>query len=473
MNTVSRGIRNAFRNSVRSFSIVVILGLSIGLALAMLVARASVIQKIDEVKKSVGTTINISPAGSRGAQGGGEPLTNEQIAKVAQIPHITKVRSALNDRLTAEETNLKSAIEPGSLGNRRANNSGVGFSVEDGGGAGNNSRRNSTRINRTFTLPVDVTGIDDLSDATVYGGNSVTYKSGQAFDPKTGDLVAVLGTALAAKNNMQLNSTFTAYGKTFKVVGIFDAGNTFANASLLMPLKAVQTVSGQTNNVTNVTATVDTLDNVSAAAKAVTSTLGAAADVTSTQDIATQAVAPLESVKSVATFSLLGALAAGSVIILLTMVMVVRERRREIGVYKAIGASDLKIMLQFMSEAVTLTLVGMVVGVVIGGAAASPLTNLLVTNSNASSSQSAQNNNGTGGQNDNRGNGGGGRQRLRGNLRDVRRNTVRSARSVQASVGISILLYGILAAFGIALVGSAIPALLISKVRPAEVMRAE
>ena len=49
------------------------------------------------------------------------------------------------------------------------------------------------------------------------------------------------------------------------------------------------------------------------------------------------------------------------------MVMVVRERRREIGVFKAIGASNIKIMSQFIAEAVTLTFLGMLAGIIIGG----------------------------------------------------------------------------------------------------------
>ena len=50
MNVFSRGVRNAFRNNIRTFSIVIILGLSIGLSLAMLVARASVQDKLNQSK---------------------------------------------------------------------------------------------------------------------------------------------------------------------------------------------------------------------------------------------------------------------------------------------------------------------------------------------------------------------------------------------------------------------------------------
>jgi putative ABC transport system permease protein len=74
MNVFSRGVRNAFRNMIRTFSIIVILGLSIGLSLTMLVANHAVSDKITSVKASVGNTVTISPAGVRGFEGGGDPL---------------------------------------------------------------------------------------------------------------------------------------------------------------------------------------------------------------------------------------------------------------------------------------------------------------------------------------------------------------------------------------------------------------
>ena len=89
----------------------------------------------------------------------------------------------------------------------------------------------------------------------------------------------------------------------------------------------------------------------------------------------------MNSVKSISIYSLIGAVIAGAVIIFLVMVMIVRERRREIGVVKAIGGSNLGIMFQFMVEAVTLTLLGAVIGLIIGVVGGSPVTKLLVNNS--------------------------------------------------------------------------------------------
>ncbi len=467
MNTFTRGFRNAFRNGIRTTSIVLILGLSIGLALAMLVARQAVQDKITSVKSSIGNTITVSPAGARGFQGGGEPLTAEQMNKVSSLDKVTSVVQSLSDRLTTSNTNLTSAVEAGSLGQRAGNNSGVGFEAPPqndtnrGSESGTNSGGSSSQeVTRTFTPPVTVTGTNSVANASIYGGSSVTITSGRTIDASADKNEAVVGKALAEKNSLSVGSTFTAYGETITVAGIYDAGNTFANAGLVMSLSSLQRLSDQAGDVTSATVTVNSIDNVDSVASAIESSLGDAADVVSNQDTAKSAVEPLESVKTISTFSLIGAVAAGAIIILLTMVMIVRERRREIGVYKAIGASNIKIAAQFVSEAITLTLIAMIAGVIIGSIAANPVTKVLVNNS-TSSSQTTQ----TGGAGEREGGGPG--------VRGFGNNTITNARNIQASVGWDILGYGFGAAMLIAIIGSAIPAFLISKVRPAEVMRAE
>src|SRR3954471_12525630 len=115
MSVLSRGIRNAFRNSVRTVSIVVILGLSVGLALTMLLARHAVQGKIDSVQASIGNVVTIAPAGVRGFAGGGNPLTGSQLAPIEAMPHVVAVTETLNDRLTTADTNLQSALDLGAL----------------------------------------------------------------------------------------------------------------------------------------------------------------------------------------------------------------------------------------------------------------------------------------------------------------------------------------------------------------------
>lgn len=454
MNTVTRGIRNAFRNVIRTGSIVLILSLSIGLIIAMLAARQAVSDKIETVKSSSGNTISVSPAGARGFEGGGTALTADELTKVAAVTHVTKVVSTLSDRLTTSDTSLESSIEPGQLGERNANNSGVGFSAPPSEERSSSSSSSSTSTTtRTFTMPVTITGINDSS--AIASGTGITWKSGSAFNGSSSENIAVVGSAIATKNNLSVGSTFTAYSTTITVVGIYTTDNTFNNNGVYLPLKTLQTLSDQAGSITSANVTVDSSDNLSSTTTAIKSVLGSAADVTNSQDIADATTKPLESVKQIALFSLIGAIVAGAVIILLTMLMIVRERRREIGVMKAIGSSNLKVMWQFIVESITLTTMALVIGTGIGIAAATPLTNALVDNSSTTSST-------------NRSAGGPG-----GGFRRFGEASASVARNIQSSVGITTLAYGIGATILIAVLGSAIPSFMISKIKPADAMRNE
>jgi len=467
MNVLSRGVRNAFRNSTRTISVVVILGLSIALALSMLLAHQAVNKKIDTVKSSVGNTITIAPAGFRGGLGGGNPLTESQLSSISSLPHVVSLEESLNDRLTSTNTNLVSAIDLGSLGQR----------FERFGGGDSGSTSTATPDLSTFTPPITVIGSNNPTDLnSTQGGGTFTLKSGSVFNSKSTDNVALVGSTLATKNSLSVGSTFTAYSTTIKVVGIFDSGNSFSNNLLVMPLTTLQTLSSQSGDVTSAVATVDSVMNIDSVTSAVKTKLGTAADVTSSKDEADNAIAPLDNIKNISLYSLIGAVVAGAVIIFLVMLMIVRERRREIGVLKAIGASNLKVMAQFMIEAVTLTVLAAVVGILISLVAADPITKTLVNNSTNSSSTSVQTpgfgTNGGGAVTRTFSSTSGGTASFVANGRGLGR--VRSnITNIHAVISWSIVLYGLGAALLIAIVGSGVASWTIAKVRPAEVMRVE
>lgn len=454
MSPISRGVRNAFRNATRTISIVTILGLSIGLSLAMLIAHQAVGQKIDSVKASVGNTVSIAPAGVRGFEGGGNPLTQTQIDSVKALPHVVSIKESLSDRLTSSNSSLKSAIDAGSLGRRFAENDGSGSPNLSGAAPG----QSGSFVN--FTPPVTVTGTTDPTDLSsgIGAGQGGTFilKSGKLFGSTASSSVALVGSSIAAKNNLKTGSTFTAYNTPITVAGIFDAGNTFSNNQVVMPLATVQKLSDQPGDLTSVTLTIDSINNVGNVTTTVKKTLGSAADVTNAAQQAKSSIAPLQNIQTISLYSLVGAVIAGAAIILLTMVMVVRERRREIGVIKAIGARNSVIMGQFATEAITLTGLGAVVGIILGGIAGQPITHLLVSNASNGGSTSTPGNFG------NFRGGGRGFGGLQNNISNI-----------HAAVGWGIIIDGLVAALIIALVGSALASFAISKIRPAEVMRTE
>ena len=285
----------------------------------------------------------------------------------------------------------------------------------------------------------------------------MTLTSGKSVDGSSSTYTADIGKSLATKNTLKVGSTFTAYSKTFTVVGIFDTKSTFSNSEIVVPLKTLQTLSG-INGVTTVIANVSTINVLSTTATSIQSNLGTnVASVTTGQTNNASIISSLNSIKTIALYSLIGALVAGSTILFLSMLMIVRERRREIGILKAFGSSNGGVVRLFVAEAMTLTGMGAAAGVILGVLLSNPVLKVLVNNSSTTPTTG-----GFGG----RPPGGGGF----GNPVGFGSSTLSS---LHAAVGINVLIFGVIAAIIIAFVGSAIPSYIIAKVRPAEVLRGE
>lgn len=466
MGVVSRGIKNAFRNGIRSTAVILILSISIAMSLVMLISLKTVQAKISSVKSSIGNTISVSPAGMRGFEGGGTLLTSQNASDIKSLAHVTAVIETLSGRLTT----IGSSTSNSPFGRDTNSNAQTSLSAPPVQASSNsNSSRgrfvaNGQQITggSSFSMPITVTGVNDLSNNSALQASSFSVTSGDKIDPTSSDKIAMIGKDLADQNKISAGQTFTAYGQTISVKGIFDAGNTFANNRIIMPIAAVQSLSGQSDQIDSLIVTTDSIDSLSLVQSAIKDKLGTNVDVTSSEQSAQTAVAPLENIKTISLYSLIGSLIAGAVILFMTMVMIVRERRREIGVLKAIGSSNLAVTMQFVVESLVLTITSSVIGIIAGVFMSNPILKVLVSDNSSSATNSAQNFAG----------GGGGRAMMRlgaGVLNGAQGNL----RNLTATVSPSIILYGLLAAVLIAVLGSIIPSFVISKISPAEVMRAE
>jgi putative ABC transport system permease protein len=434
MSSILRGGKNAFRNAIRTVSVALIVGLSIGLALVMVLSVEAVQLRIDGVKQAIGSRITISPAGS--VMGvGGMPLTSAELGDLKGIPHVTRVIKTMSAQIAPHtDSNLASSIQ--------------NFSPPGGSSMG------------AVTMPLFGTGTDDIADAKVTSGHPVTLTAGTMIDPTQDSNTVLVGKGIADKNGLGVGSTFRAYSTTVTVAGIFSTGNMWADNVIYFPLASLERISSRPDQVSMVYVEVDSADNIASVRKTIQSRVGQAADLTTTEDVLNQAVGPLQDIERIATQDLIGCLIAGAVIIFLSMLMIVRERRREIGVLKAIGASDAMVVTQFIAEALVLALLGSAVGGVIGALATTPVFNQLVLASKTAA--------------------GAGGAMSAGTLAIGFKagwgafSIVRGASNgLHATVGFGIVLYGLLVALAVAVLGGAVPAWLIARIRPAEVMRGE
>lgn len=488
MSVLARSVGNAFRNKVRTAAVVAVLAVAIGLALAMLVANQAVGSKVQELNSSVGTVLTVNPAGGQGFEGGGEPLTTGQAATAAAVPNVSSVvgTTSLRLRNAAEAAAQTAAGTQGGPGGGQGGPGGTSAAtlttsltaaVDAGTLGGRNQAANGTGTTGTTTqptrsLPITATGIGAEVDST---GKALTITEGTGLgDYSAASTGALLGTTLAEKNGLSVGSTFTVNDQTYTVSGLFDSGTTFGNNALYVTLPAAQTLAGLPDELSSMIVTVDSMENVQSAKAALETALGTdKADVTQGQNLES-AVSSLGSVKNISFIAFVAALGTAGLIILLIMVMLVRERRREIGVLKAIGAPNRTIGLQFVLEALVLVAMGSAVGAAIASFASGGIASALISTNSTTTTTAATTGRGAAmaGAAGGAGMPGGGAG-FPGGTGGPLGGASQLLTSVTASASPGVIAAGIAAVFGVAIIGALVPALLTARIRPIEVLRGE
>jgi putative ABC transport system permease protein len=225
-------------------------------------------------------------------------------------------------------------------------------------------------------------------------GTSAAYAVVRAYDVWQGSFlpeptvdaglrVAVLGATAAEELGLDassLGATIRVAGLPFQVIGILQpkGGAGFANPDdqVLVPLDAVRKYFVGGDSVRTIGVSVVADDRMTEVSNAITALLRDRHELSATDaaDFSvfnqTQLLDAASAISSTLTL-LLGGIASISLIvggigIMNIMLVSVRERTREIGIRKAVGARGRDILLQFLIEALTLSLFGGVIGILLG-----------------------------------------------------------------------------------------------------------
>lgn len=182
---------------------------------------------------------------------------------------------------------------------------------------------------------------------------------------------------LFGSTDAALNKTFSVKGIPFTIIGIFkERVNTYgqmeiATQTILIPYSVARYFTG-TNAVKQLFFSVRDFGDVSRARNAIAKVIQSRHRANSVYDVQ-ENVALLTTVEKIANILTLVlllvsavTLAVSGVGIMNIMLATVRSRIREIGIRKAVGATYREIQLQFLTEAVLISLSGGIVGTLLG-----------------------------------------------------------------------------------------------------------
>ena len=225
-------------------------------------------------------------------------------------------------------------------------------------------------------------------------GTSADYATVRAYDVWQGSFltvptvdaglrVVVLGATAASDLGLDataLGSDISIDGLPFQVIGILQpkGGSGFQNPDdeVLVPLAAVHKYFVGGDTVRTIGVSVASNDRMTDVTNAITALLRDRHELaaTDTADFSvfnqTQLLDAASSISGTLTLLLGGiasiSLVVGGIGIMNIMLVSVRERTREIGIRKAVGARGRDILAQFLIEALTLSLLGGLIGIAVG-----------------------------------------------------------------------------------------------------------
>ena len=430
MSMLLRSLKNLVRSPLRTTLMMVLLAVSIGLALIMATVHAATQQELGDIGGVIGTEITVRSAGSFGGMGGGEPLPQEDVDKLSDIEHVASVQASVQTRYTGDSLE---APDAGTIGTPPGDRQGREF--PSGG---------------SFTMGITVMGVNAATETpALMGASTFEIVEGSYITSDNADEM-VIGQNLADTNSLSVGSTVDIEGTALTVVGIYDSGTVFGNNMIVMPIETTERVF-QLDGVTSVTVLADDVENVDAVVEDIREIFDEdTADVTTAEDMYERIGGSVNSAESTSNIGMIVAFVVAGVVVLFSVVLMIRQRVKEIGILKAIGASNWRIGLQFSLETLAVSVVAAIIGALITYPLAQKVADLMVGSDSTSPMAG-------------RGGGPGGMFAEVGG---------RFA-GLDVAVSPTVFLYALAIAAALAILASALPAWYIARVRPAEVLRNE
>lgn len=208
---------------------------------------------------------------------------------------------------------------------------------------------------------ISIVGIspDDLQYA------ELNIKEGKIFSSDNAKEV-IVGKVSADNNNIKVGDVEKFGDEEYEVVGIFESGNSNQDMSTFMSLENAQELLEDEGNLTSIFVKVDSDYDADTVGDQIEDKYGDNLTVVTSLSDLSMAKNMIDMINGASWGISLLAIVIGGLGIINTMLMSVFERTREIGVLKAVGWSDKRILTMIIGESIVITIVAAIVGSICG-----------------------------------------------------------------------------------------------------------
>lgn len=354
MGMVILGLRNLLRNKLRLALVVILIGVPFFLLLVTRSIGDAVQQQTAVLRRDVNTLLQLRARGSMGhinMEGSSRILPQEVLQEVQGIEHVVEAEPYLL---------AMSPITPPNFAMHVGLNPSAPKRLESHGEAGNPriiAGRDFTEADRGKDVGIIGQGYAEWAGITkeeIEAGTATL-----AIDP-TRSHPAIFPMELPPRE--------------IRIIGMHASGYIFGDLQLFLPMETFREIWKVDQGISWLFIRADSVDNVAFIAEQLEQRVGDVADILVPKGAAEFTATTSATVSRLTGVGGILAVVLMIIVVFFVMLMVVRERAQEIGTLKAIGAGNGGVTLQFLTEAVALTVLGGLVGIALFWLAGEALT---------------------------------------------------------------------------------------------------
>lgn len=230
---------------------------------------------------------------------------------------------------------------------------------------------NVSGVDEAYPIYVVITSVGDDYMKSLIGVDpqgttlaDISIKEGRIFKDDANELI--IGDIYAEDNDYKIGDTIDVDGEDFEIVGIIETGDQSMAGGVFTSISKVGELMDDEDSITNIYVKVNKGADAQEVADRIDAKYGD--DIkTITSIMEMEQMANMLNMLQGTTWAIsLLAIIVGGLGIINTMLMSVFERTREIGVLKAVGWSNRKILTMIVGESLVITIVSAIIGSVIG-----------------------------------------------------------------------------------------------------------